>query len=339
MARGLIGYDDPCSPWAISVAEAVEATANRATRWRGLDIVVHAKSWTPRDPAEDLRMLDSPLFLTEDLADVVRDARLRDRVRDPAKLVQATAYVTSQAASLSSPEYDNIGAIHRPEAYLDTGLGDVWTQERLAEVWPRTESATVLPAEQVPGFAFAGRNPEAAQATRALMTEVVRQQGGTAPGPDDYAALSDWMLSVKPDRRWGEVMALLPHTDTLPERDRWQAETTLYKGFEAAVDQGKPELAADAVRTVAAKVDPVLRKITHDAALAAAGAAVSTGTGTSTGASSSTSTSASASASASASSSTGADRAGTGTITSAGADRARPGRRPAGPGRREHGLG
>ncbi|MFG1911536.1 hypothetical protein [Kribbella sp. NPDC048928] len=265
-------------------------------------------------------MLDSPLFLTEDLADVVRDASERDRVHDPAKLVQATAYVTSQAASLSSPEYDNIGAIQRPEAYLDTGLGDVWTQERLADVWPRTASANALPAEQVADFAFAGRNPEAAQATRALMTEVVRQQGGTAPGPDDYAALSDWMLSVKPDRRWEEVMTLLPHTDTLPERDRWQAETTLYQGFEAAVEQGKPELAAAAVRTVAEKVDPILRKITHDAALTAAHGAVSAGSAVSAG---------------------GAISAGsgTGTITSAGADRAGPGRRPAGPGRRGHGLG
>lgn len=276
MARGQIGYDDQYSLWASSVVEAVEASAGRATRWRGLDVVVQAKGWTPRDPADDLRVMDSPLFLTEDLADVVRDADLHGRVRDPAKLVQATAYVTSQAASLSSPEYDNIGGLHRPEAYLDTGLGDVWTQERLAEVWPRTGSANALPAEQVPSFTFAGRNPEAAQATRALLTEVVRQQGGTPPGPDDYAALADWMLSVKPDRRWEEVMTLLPHTDTLPEADRWRAETTLHEAFQAAVEQHNPELAAAAVRTVAEKVDPILRKITHDAALTAASGATTT---------------------------------------------------------------
>ena len=271
MAIGLIHPDDPCFSWTDSVAEAVSETTNRPIRWRGIDIVQQPAGWTPRDPKDDLRQLSIPLFLPEDQADSIRDAHARSAaglpVRDQAKLVQATAYMTAQAAGLSSPEPDHIGGLWEVEAALDTGLADVWTQERLAEVWPKTESAKFLPAGHVPDLTFPGRNPAAAAAARALLTEVVRQQGGTPAGPEDFAALSDWMLSVKSDQRWEAVISLLPGTDELSEGEHWRALGTLRRDFSAAVEQCKPELAADSVRTVAEKVDPLLRRLTQDPAM------------------------------------------------------------------------
>jgi hypothetical protein len=270
MAIGLIRTDDPCFSWTDSVVEGVSENTNRLVRWRGIDVVEQPRGWTPRDPKDDVRQLSSPLFLPEDHAATIRDAHARNEaglpVRDRPRLVQATAYLASQAAALSSPEADNIGGIWEAEAYLDTGLADVWTQEKLPEIWPKTESAKFLPAEEVPDFAFAGRNPAAAAAARALMTEVVRQQGGTPAGPEDFAALSDWMLSVKADQRWDEVMSLLPGTDELSEGEHWRAVGTLRRGFSAAVEQGKPELAAEVVRSAAEKVDPLLRRLTQDPA-------------------------------------------------------------------------
>ncbi|RZT20233.1 hypothetical protein EV649_3379 [Kribbella sp. VKM Ac-2569] len=271
MAPGLIHADDPCFSWTDSVVEAVSETTNRLVRWRGIDIVQKPTGWTPRDPKEDLRQLSSPLFLPEEHAETIRDAHARSQAGLPARdwpnLVRATAHMTSQAAGLSSPEPDNIGGIWEAEAYLDTGLADVWTQERLAKVWPKTESGKFLPAADLPDFTFAGRDPAAASAARALLTEVVRQQGGTPASSEDFAALSDWMLSVKPDQRWEEVIALLPGTDELSEGERWRAVGALRRDFSAAVEQGKPELAADSVRTVAEKVDPLLRRLTQDPAL------------------------------------------------------------------------
>jgi hypothetical protein len=272
MAIGLIHPDDPCFSWTDSVVEAVSETTDRLVRWRGIDIVQKETGWTPPDPKEDLRQLSSPMFLPEDLAESVRDARDRSKsgrpVRDPATLVRATAYMTSQAAGLSSPEADNIGALWEAEVSLDTGLADVWTQERLAEVWPKTESAEFLRAAEAPDLTFPGRDPAAVAAVRALMTEVVRQQGGTPAGPEDFAALSDWMLSVKSDQRWEAVMSLLPGTDELSEGEQWRAIGVLRRDFSAAVEQGEPKLAADSVRTVAGQVDPLLRRLTQDPALA-----------------------------------------------------------------------
>ncbi|GAA1581748.1 hypothetical protein GCM10009804_42940 [Kribbella hippodromi] len=275
MARGLIRTGDPCFPWADSVAEAVSAATNRLVRWREIDVVVQPTGWTPREPFEDLRMMDSPLFLTEDLADAVRDA-YEGEVPDQAKLVQATGYVMSQAAALSTPEYDNIGGINKAEAYLNTGLGDVFTQERLGELWSKTDSGKLLPAEQVADFGYAARNPEAAAATRALMTEIVRQQGGTPAGPEDFAALSNWMLAAEPDRCWEKAIELLPGTDELSGRDRLRAERTLEYGFTQAVEKDQPEHATEAVRTAAEKADPLLRRLTQDPALAPAQGAANT---------------------------------------------------------------
>ncbi|MDX2969271.1 hypothetical protein PWY87_21525 [Kribbella solani] len=113
------------------------------------------------------------------------------------------------------------------------------------------------------------------------MTEVVRQQGGTPAGPEDFAALSDWMLSVQPDRCWEKTVELLPGTDELQWPERLRAARTIEYGFAQAVERGQPEHAANAVRTAAEKADPLLRRLTQDPALApAAGAATTAGTPT-----------------------------------------------------------
>ena len=51
--------------------------------------------------------------------------------------------------------FDNIGGLHQPEAELDAGLADVWTQERLGKLWPKTESGKFIPVDEVTDFAFA----------------------------------------------------------------------------------------------------------------------------------------------------------------------------------------
>ncbi|MER7248043.1 hypothetical protein [Kribbella sp. NPDC000426] len=197
--------------------------------------------------------------------------------------MQATGYTTSQSAGLSSPLFDNIGGLHQPEADLDDGLADVWAQERLAEIWPKTESGRFLPAAEVPDFAFAGRNPAAAAAARALMTEIVRQQGGTPAEPADYAALSEWLISIKPEERYGEILSLLPGTEELSPRDLFRAEVALRNGFTEAVAKNDPALAAAAVQTASERIDPQLRRLLADTALAPATGAITTRAGAETG--------------------------------------------------------
>ncbi|MBB5983237.1 hypothetical protein [Kribbella solani] len=114
------------------------------------------------------------------------------------------------------------------------------------------------------------------------MTEVVRQQGGTPAGPEDFAALSDWMLSVQPDRCWEKTVELLPGTDELQWPERLRAARTIEYGFAQAVERGQPEHTANAVQTAAEKADPLLRRLTQDPALAPAAGAATTATGTTT---------------------------------------------------------
>lgn len=280
MATGLVRNDDPCLPWADSIVEAVSETTDRFIRWRGMDFVVRANDRAPMHAVDALRSNDSPLSLPENLADAVRRYGVGQPVPgDRERLVQATAHTTSQAAALSSPLFDNIGGIHQQEADLDDGLADVWTQERLSQLWSKTDSAQFVPAEDVPDFAFAGRNPAAAAAARALMTEIVRQQGGTTAGPEDYAALSDWLISIKPEERYGEILSLLPGTDELSPRDLLRAEVTLRNGFTEAVTRNDPSLAATAVQAASEKIDPQLRRLVEDSAMAPARGAIAARTG------------------------------------------------------------
>ncbi|WP_329003017.1 hypothetical protein OHA18_07320 [Kribbella sp. NBC_00709] len=272
MATGLIKTDDPCFSWGDSIVEAVSETTDRFVRWRGIDFVVRPDDREPMNAVDSLRSNDSPLVLPEELADTVRRYGAGEPVQgDPERLVRATGHTMSQAAGLSSPLFDNIGGLHQPEADLDDGLADVWTQERLAKLWPKTESDRFVPVDEVPDFAFAGRNPAAAAAARELMTEIVRQQGPGAPvGPDDYAALSGALIATKPEERYGEILRLLPGTDELSRPDLFRAEVALRNGFTAAVEQNNPSLAADAVRTASARIDPELRRLVEDPALAPA---------------------------------------------------------------------
>lgn len=284
MATGLVRNDDPCLPWADSIVEAVSETTDRFIRWRGMDFVVRANDRAPMHAVDALRSNDSPLSLPENLADAVRRYGVGQPVPgDRERLVQATAHTTSQAAALSSPLFDNIGGIHQQEADLDDGLADVWTQERLSQLWSKTDSAQFVPAEDVPDFAFAGRNPAAAAAARALMTEIVRQQGGTPAGPEDYAALSDWLISIKPEERYGEILSLLPGTDELSPRDLLRAEVTLRNGFTEAVTRNDPSLAATAVQAASEKIDPQLRRLVEDSAMAPARGAIAAQTGVGVG--------------------------------------------------------
>ncbi|WUJ72489.1 hypothetical protein OG809_04320 [Kribbella soli] len=275
MATGLVKTDDPCFSWGDSIVEAVSETTDRLVRWRGIDFVVRPNDRPGMSAVDSLRSNDSPLVLPEELADAVRRYGAGTPEQgDRERLVQATAHTTSQSVGLSSPLFDNIGGLHQPEADLDDGLADVWTQERLPELWSRTESAQFVPAEDVPDFAFAGRNPAAAAAARALMTEIVRQQGGTTAEPEDHAALSDWLISQKPEERYGEILSLLPGTDELSARDLLRAEVTLRNGFTEAVAKNDPSLAAAAVQTASEKIDPQLRRLLEDSALAPASGAI-----------------------------------------------------------------
>ncbi|RZU19163.1 hypothetical protein EV645_1373 [Kribbella rubisoli] len=275
MATGLVKTDDPCFSWGDSIVEAVSETTDRLVRWRGIDFVVRPNDRPGMSAVDSLRSNDSPLVLPEELADAVRRYGAGTPEQgDRERLVQATAHTTSQSVGLSSPLFDNIGGLHQPEADLDDGLADVWTQERLSELWSRTESAQFVPAEDVPDFAFAGRNPAAAAAARELMTEIVRQQGGTTAEPEDYAALSDWLISQKPEERYGEILSLLPGTEELSPRDLLRAEVTLRNGFTEAVAKDDPSLAAAAVQTASEKIDPQLRRLLEDSALAPASGAI-----------------------------------------------------------------
>jgi hypothetical protein len=283
MATGLVTTDDPCFSWGDSIVEAVSETTDRLVRWRGIDFVVRPNDRPGMSAVDSLRSNDSPLVLPEELADAVRRYGAREPIHgDRERLVQATAHTTSQSVGLSSPLFDNIGGLHQPEADLDDGLADVWTQERLPRIWPKTESAQFVPAEDVPDFAFAGRNPAAAMAARALMTEIVRQQGGTPAGPEDYSELSDWLISQKPEERYGEILSLLPGTDELSPRDLLRAEVTLRNGFAEAVAKNDPSLAAAAVQAASEKIDPQLRRLVEDSALAPASGAITAGAGHST---------------------------------------------------------
>jgi hypothetical protein len=280
MATGLVRTDDPCFSWGDSIVEAVSETTDRLVRWRGIDFVVRPNDRPGMSAVDSLRSNDSPLVLPEELADAVRRYGAREPIQgDRERLVQATAHTTSQSVGLSSPLFDNIGGLHQPEADLDDGLADVWTQERLPRIWPKTESAQFVPAEDVPDFAFAGRNPAAAMAARALMTEIVRQQGGTPAGPEDYSELSDWLISQKPEERYGEILSLLPGTDELSPRDLLRAEVTLRNGFAEAVAKNDPSLAAAAVQAASEKIDPELRRLVEDSALAPASGAITAGAG------------------------------------------------------------
>lgn len=273
MATGLVRTDDPCLSWGGSIVEAVSENANRLVRWRGIDFVVRPNDREPLNAVHSLRSNDSPLFLSEDLADTVRRyAAGQPKRGDAERLVQATGHTMSQSAGLSSPLFDNIGGLHEQEAVLDDGLADVWTQERLAALWPKTESEQFVPAGEVPDFAFAGRNPAAAAAARELMTEIVRQQGPGAPiGPEDYAALSDALIATKPEERFNEILELLPFSDELSPSDRFSAEAALRRGFAEAVAEGDPSRAVTAVRRASERIDPQLRRLVDDPALVTPG--------------------------------------------------------------------
>ncbi|TCC35155.1 hypothetical protein [Kribbella sindirgiensis] len=270
MATGLVRTDDPCLSWGESIVEAVSEKTNRVVRWRGIDFVVRPNDRAPMDAVHSLRSNDSPLFLPEELADTVRrHAAGAPKRGDAERLVEATGHTMSQSAGLSSELFDNIGGIYEQEADLDAGLADVWAQERLAELWPKTESGRFVPAGEVRDFAFAGRNPAAAAAARELMTEIVRQQGPGAPiGPEDYAALSEALIKEKPEERFGEILKLLPGTDELSPSDRFSAEAALRRGFSEAVATGDPSRAAAAVRRASERIDPQLRRLADDPALA-----------------------------------------------------------------------
>ncbi|TCC41792.1 hypothetical protein [Kribbella speibonae] len=271
MATGLVRTDDPCLAWGESIVEAVSEKTNRVVRWRGLDFVVRPNDRAPTDAVHSLRSNDSPLFLPEELADTVRRyAAGKPKRGDAERLVRATGHTVSQSAALSSPLFDNIGGLHEQEAALDDALADVWSQERLAELWPKTESGRFIPVDEVPDFAFAGRNPAAAAAARELMTEIVRQQGPGAPiGPEDYAALSEALIATKPDERFGDILKLLPGTDELSPSDKFSAEVGIRRGFAEAVAQGDPSRAAAGVRRASERIDPQLRRLVDDPALAA----------------------------------------------------------------------
>lgn len=273
MATGLIRTDDPCLAWGESIVEAVSERTNRFVRWRGIDFVVRPNDRGPVNAVHLLRSNDSPLFLPEDLADTVRRyAAGQPKRGDAERLVQATGHTMSQSAGLSSPLFDHIGGLHEQEAALDDGLADVWTQERLADLWPKTESARFVAAEEVPDFAFAGRNPAAAAAARELMTEIVRQQGPGEPvGPEDYAALSEALIATQPEERFGEILKLLPGTDELSPSDKFSAEVALRRGFAEAVADGDPSRAATAVRKASERIDPRLRRLVEDPALVTPG--------------------------------------------------------------------
>ncbi|MGW6201022.1 hypothetical protein ACWF0M_33085 [Kribbella sp. NPDC055110] len=270
MATGLVHTGDPCVAWGESVVEAVSEATNRVVRWRGIDVVVQPNNREPMNAVHSLRSNDSPLFLPEELADAVRRYDAGKPARgDSERLVRATGHTMSQSAGLSSPLFDHIGGLHEQEAVLDEGLADVWTQERLAKLWPKTDSARFVPVAEVPDFAFAGRNPAAAAAARDLMTEVVRQQGPGAPvGPDDYAALSEALIATKPEDRFDEILKLLPGTDELSPPDRLRAEVALRNGFAEAVAKDDPSLATAAVRTASERIDPQLRRLVGDPAMA-----------------------------------------------------------------------
>jgi hypothetical protein len=270
VATGLVRTDDPCVSWGESIVEAVSETTNRVVRWRGIDFVVRPNDREPMNAVHSLRSNDSPLFLPEELADTVRRYGAGEPKRgDAERLVRATGHTMSQSAGLSSPLFDNIGGLHAQEADLDDGLADVWTQERLPELWPKTESGKFVPVGEVQDFAFVGRNPAAAAAARELMTEIVRQQGPGAPvGPEDYAALSEALIATKPEERFGEILKLLPGTDELSPSDTFSAEAALRRGFAEAVAKGDPSLAAAAVRRASERIDPQLRRLVEDPALA-----------------------------------------------------------------------
>jgi hypothetical protein len=285
---GLVGLTSAEYNWAWSIVDAVGPIVDRDVRWRP-HVVVHEMGFSPGPSAavNALRSMDGPVILPQRLADAVREADARRRAGEQvqnrwAELVEATGHATSQVVGLSSPVYDAIHRIGDEEAALDAGLADVWTQERLPDVWRDCESARLIPAEQVPDFSFAGRDPMAASAARDLIAELARQQGQESA---DFAAVSDELIAVKPDQRWDAVVGMLPGADALSENDRWRVAEKLRRDFGEAVRVGNPEggtpasPAAAAVHAVTAgshpnQLDPRLASIAHDPALSPARGAV-----------------------------------------------------------------
>ncbi|HET6986766.1 MAG TPA: hypothetical protein VFI00_09125 [Kribbella sp.] len=288
MPGGLVGLNSAEFNWAWSVVEAVTTVTDRAVRWRG-HVIVHETGFSPgpRAAVDALRSADGPVILPERLARAVREATARHKagasVQDrSAELVEATGHASSQVVALSSPMYDAIHMLDADEAAFDTGLADVWTQERLREVWPHSESAALIPAERVPDFSFAGRDPVAASAARDVIAELARQLGRE---PADFAAISDQLIAVKPDQRWDAVVRMLPGTDGLSGDDRLSVAENLREDFGEAIKQGNPGAgtsaspAAEAVRAVttgprSSRLDPQLAGFAQDPAMRPAHGAI-----------------------------------------------------------------
>lgn len=240
----LLPYSSTAGTWAESVA-VVAGPSRAQTRWNG-EVMVRDTDRTPSVTTSEsgLNGLQYSLFMLQRHVDAVQQTdppkTVEGRQRRWDTLVEATGYVAAQSTGLLSPLAD-MHPVGQVEADLNAGLADVWTQERLPHVWKQSDSAGLMSPDEVPSphFRYAGRGPAAA-ATRALLTEIVRQHGHE-PSSHDFVAACEALVVVPPDhQRWQALIDRMPAADKLSDEERRKFGYDLRGRFKAALAAEDP---------------------------------------------------------------------------------------------------
>ncbi|NUR99486.1 MAG: hypothetical protein HOV67_30040 [Kribbellaceae bacterium] len=258
----LLPYGSVAGVWAESVA-VVAGPSRAQTRWDG-EVMVRDTDPTPSVTTSESRLngLQYSLTMLQQHVDAVQQTEPPATVEGKQKrwdtLVEATGYVASQATGLLSPLAD-IHPAGQVEADLNAGLADVWTQERLPQVWKQSDSAALMSPDEVPAphFTYAGRGPAAA-ATRDVIAEIVRQHGHE-PTSRDFVAACEQLIVVPPDhQRWQRLIDRMPDADKLSTEERRDLGYRFRATFQAVMADpasGTPDSRATAaVRDFAAEV-------------------------------------------------------------------------------------
>ncbi|WP_141854249.1 hypothetical protein [Kribbella jejuensis] len=260
----LLPYAAPAGAWAESVA-VVAGPSRAQTRWDG-EVMVRGTDDTPSVTASEsgLNGQQYYLFMLQRHVDAVQQTELPETVEGKQRrwdtLVEATGYVAAQSTGLLSPLAD-MHPVGQVEADLNAGLADVWTQERLPQVWKQSDSAGLMSPDEVPAphFTYAGRGPAAA-ATRDVIAELVRQHGQD-PSSRDFVTACEQLIVVPPDhQRWQALIDRMPAADKLSNEERRDLAYGFRANFRAALAaedpaSGTPDSRMSAmVRTVAAAV-------------------------------------------------------------------------------------
>jgi hypothetical protein len=241
----LLPLNSLAGAWAESVA-SVSGPGRADTRWGG-QVLVHDTDRTPSLTTSEsgLNGLQYSLSMLQQHVDAVEQTEAPGTVEGKQRrwdtLVEATGYVASQATGLLSP-FPDIHPVGPVEADLNAGLADVWTQERLPQVWKQSDSAGLMSPDEVPSphFTYAGRGP-AAVATRDALTEVVRQHGHE-PSSHDFVAACEALIVVPPDhQRWEALIDRLPDADKLSSEERRNLGYDFRAMFKASLAAGDPQ--------------------------------------------------------------------------------------------------